>query len=269
MSPLPRGTLDTLPVAALTATKFVVWDHSGGAAYSWSSDAWTEIAPMGGPALQLGLDPIAVGAPSYAVYVAAPTVDNMQFNGSVYAVESDSWRPIPPPPAPLRARPVVVATDDGIVVWGGAKDGKPTNVGGRLELDRMVWRMMSSSGAPPPMVYPATAWTGDAVFVWGGSDHDHAYIAEGGMYDLRQDAWSPVSTVDAPRGDKKWPLAVWAGDRVVVFSGDDTALYDPSRDDWTRSAPPPSGRAWRVSGWDGCRVLAYGSGELWAYKPPN
>lgn len=203
---------------------------------------------MGGPALELGLDPIAVGAKGHAVYIAAPTVDNLELNGSVYAVDSDSWRSIPSPPSPLGGRPAVVTTDDELVVWGGGQAN-----GARLGLDEMVWRMMNASGAPPPMAYPAIAWTGDAVFVWGGLDDAYSYIADGGMYDLAQDTWRPV--------------AVWIGERVVVFSDEDTAVYDPIADRWTPAAAPPSRPRWRVWVWDGCRVLAYGSGELWAYTP--
>src|SRR5678816_2052099 len=65
-----------------------------------------------------------------------------------------------------------------------------------------TWQSMSTDGAPAPRVSHTAVWTGDEMIVWGGINpqEGNRYI-DGGRYRPSLDAWTSMSTTDAPHGN--------------------------------------------------------------------
>jgi hypothetical protein len=124
-----------------------------------------------------------------------------------------------------------------------------------------TWTAVSSVGAPSARRFPAAAWTGKEILVWGGLGwNGEAYVPEatGARYNPKTDTWSPMSNVGAPSARHLMAYA-WTGSKLFVWGGTadpakgiyqlestltDGALYDPETDSWqpTSLLNAPSGR---------------------------
>jgi hypothetical protein len=99
------------------------------------------------------------------------------------------------------------------------------------------------------------------MIVWGGGDLD-----SGMRYDALLDEWTPTSTKGAPLG-RTGHVAVWAGDRMIVWGGlvGSTYLrsggrYDPSSDTWATMSQTaaPAGRIAAAAVSSGQELLVWG-----------
>jgi N-acetylneuraminic acid mutarotase len=179
-----------------------------------------------------------------------------------------------------------------MIVWGGENAiGTPTFDGGLYDPVTNTWTAMNRSGAPWPRSNHVAVWTGTKMIVWGGfGSWDQAQQArdirhDGGAYDPRTDAWTPVTARDAP------PLwvnytAVWTGTKMLLWGGvlrsseGSTAvnfgrIYDPATDTWTAmsvdGAPDPMSAhvpVWTAV-WTGSQMIVWGaaSSNGGAYDP--
>lgn len=157
-----------------------------------------------------------------------------------------------------------VATDVGLVAWGGEdNNGNPSKLG--VMLDRDGWSAVTVQGAPTPRRRHAAVYTGDAMIVWGGIG-DGLLATGGGRLDLARGSWSPTAALGAPplRADHS---AVWTGDAMLVFGGeaadhvlDDGARYDPIADSWEpiASVEPAQARAGHRAVWADGQMIVWG-----------
>jgi hypothetical protein len=190
--------------------------------------------------------------------------------GGRYDPALDAWRPMQETGAPTsRYGQDTVWTGDVMVVWGGSDPhtGALLNTGGRYSPMTNSWSPTTTAGAPSARYYPTTVWTGSRMLVWGGADFTTGtYFADGGQYDPVADAWSPITTANAPSA-RYLASAVWTGTRMIVWSGSDAAgtlvtgaRYDPAADHWDPisvvNAPTP--RKLGVSVWTGTRMIVWG-----------
>jgi hypothetical protein len=74
-------------------------------------------------------------------------------------------------------------------------------------------------------------WTGEEMIVWGGSVADTPpNLVDGAAFGPDTSTWRSLAAaaVEAPQQT----AAVWAGDRMIVVSGDSTLAYEADRDTW-------------------------------------
>ena len=163
------------------------------------------------------------------------------------------------PPSPinaLRRDASGVWTGKEFVVWGGARVSAPPGSGtttpspgpyGPVFADGAAydpaaqhWRKLATSPLGPRAGH-AAVWTGNAMFVWGGSGFGGATPAriDGALYDPVRDSWRRIA--DAPKGSTGLSAtAVLSGAYVVVGAGDSplgrgpsrVLIYDLRRDRW-------------------------------------
>jgi hypothetical protein len=111
------------------------------------------------------------------------------------------------------------------------------------------WRTTTSEGAPSPRFFTKVAAIGDRFFVWGGfaeavDDYPVAgsALSDGAIYDPATDSWTPISSEGAPTQTElvdpvysggHLMIARAHGERVFVFGGAQTAIYDFASDTWS------------------------------------
>ena len=120
-------------------------------------------------------------------------------------------------------------------------------------------------------------WTGSEMIVWGGCGFGGVcitpFLRSGGRYDPASDSWLPMSMVGAPPGriatsSATEPLAVWAGDEMIVWGGwlsnqdqtDTGGRYSPATDTWspTTQTGAPLARRHHTMVWSGDAMLVWG-----------
>lgn len=219
-------------------------------------------------------------------------VNDIAGTASAYEPCANTWRALPSSGLERYAAPILIPR--GLLYFETA----PVALGwaSRLTLLDLVqarWLSLTADSVPPNR-QRAVFWTGKELVWWGGAlQHEELTGSahwedrnDGGVYDLAQDQWRPISTVHAPVGRKIEGNAVWTGTQLVVwggqsavdptanteldycFNGDyqqcqrfaDGAVYDLATDTWTpiTADGAPSRRQGHVMAWTGKDVLVVG-----------
>jgi hypothetical protein len=126
---------------------------------------------------------------------------------------------------------------------GAARDG-----GAAYDPARRRWRPIAAVPAVVDPVDAASVWTGNDLFVFGGSPSSHqagTSCCVAGLYTPATNRWT-VSP-KAPLDGLEAPIAVWSGTAVILAGVHygaqpqlEIASYSPAIDTWTRLAPPIS-----------------------------
>jgi len=105
------------------------------------------------------------------------------------------------------------------------------------------------------------------MIVWGGVACCLEFLQDGGRYDPLLDAWSPISTLDAPAG-RYFESVVWTGQEMIVWGGfdgstgdlDSGGRYDPVMDRWrpVSMVAGPQARSEHSAVWAGDRMIVWG-----------
>ncbi|ANM31391.1 hypothetical protein ABI59_20150 [Acidobacteria bacterium Mor1] len=166
-----------------------------------------------------------------------------------------------------RGNSVIVWTGSEMLVWGGRHESfVRLRTGSRYDPVLDTWLPMSDAGAPSPRDSATGVWTGTELIVFGGIGPGGASAGStGGRYDPAADAWTPISTVDAPTGNEGH-TAIWTGSEMIVWGGENGAFtdtggrYDPSLDRWlpTSSSDAPAARSGHRAVWTGTAMLIWG-----------
>jgi len=291
----------------------VVNDISGTAgAYEPCANTWRALPSSG---LERYASPILV--PGGLLYFeAAPVSAGWASRLTLLDLANEQWRSLPADSeAPNRKR-AVFWTGKELLWWGGAlqhpelvgsEHWEDRNDGGVYDFANEQWRPISTAGAPVGRKVEGNAvWTGSKLVVWGGqsavdptanTNLDYCFngpyqqcqrFADGGVYDLATDTWSPMSADGAP-SRRQGQLMVWTGQDVLVMGGFDypevdkwTPLADAYRysvaeDRWsTITLPQPlhdaivksSGPDPRPFEWTGSRLLMkVAASPIYAYDP--
>jgi len=267
-------------VATWTGREMLVWgkvlDQSGaggggGAAYDPRNDRWRRLpdAPLQGSdfsslvAIWSGREMVISGGADGA--------------GAAYNPCTDRWRSISPSPLGERWQTTAVWTGTEVLVSGGSGFmTPPMRDGAAYDPRTNTWRTIR--GAPVRgYTAPSAVWSGHEMVVWGWSalDTDRAAGNEAIAYDPEDDAWRRLERaplVSFPRDQQVegtgGSVAVWAGDRVLAWSGTLDAAgplvleYRPGPDRWTRLASAPAGsQAYSPSAvWTGRALIVLGAG---------
>ena len=174
-----------------------------------------------------------------------------------------------PQPREVRSRAATVWTGHELLVWGGYVftgygDEVPAADGFVFDARASRWRAMAASplGA---RVDAASAWTGEELLVWGGSDErEEAFLDDGAAYDPATDSWRELP--DAPITARA-PLSAWTGDELLVWGTAlrmhprprDGAAYDPASDSWRAVAPAPIELTDATAVWTGQEMIVFGA----------
>ena len=251
-----------------------------------ATSSWRALARAGAP------PPLAYKLVWTARGLALLALDG---SGALYNPYEDAWRAVPA----QRVRiPSTAFVAGGSILFAeiGTRDPPPR----AFDLASAAWRALP----PPPEgvgTGSAYAWTGSALFLWGGltgrSPAEDSGL--GGILDMATGTWRPVAREGAPTA-RTDPVVVWTGSVFFVWGGAskengsgrrchgghdgfesdcvyhaDGAIYDPLQDRWHEvpahgdGVPPPLVRPGLL--WTG-RVLllweeAQPSTVLYAYDP--
>jgi hypothetical protein len=199
-------------------------------------------------------------------------------NGFLYDPIADAWSPISAISAPSpRANIPAIWTGSQVLVWGGNNyAGSHFNDGAKYDPVMDAWTPITTSGAPSARVYQFSVWTGQEMLVWGGTavwNGSLAGLADGARYNPTANAWTPITTNNAPAGRHNeigYFDTVWTGEEMIVWGGmngagtfySDGARYNPFTDTWTTmsnlSAPAP--REGHTTVWTGTEMIIWGGG---------
>jgi hypothetical protein len=187
------------------------------------------------------------------------------------------WSRIPSAPIAPRARHQGITTARQLIVWGGVggrRFGTAFRDGAAFDAEAGRWRRISELPIEP-CTASASAVGPQHVFTSGGlmlsRDSPAATTAEAATLDLETLRWDVIEPMPlSPRANH---LAVWVGDRVVVWGGDagvwrrgsparsfnDGASWDKLSSKWEPLAPCPlDARYFPHFAWDGERLITWG-----------
>jgi hypothetical protein len=268
-------------VAFWTGAEMVVWGgfrdgvvaddsivFADGGRYRPDEDRWAPMSTAGAPSVRAGFSATWAGTKLFVWGGEVPAggegeeVRPAFGDGALYDPLTDTWSPIAAEGAPdARFLAHAVWTGHEVLVWGGVVtnadfDTVPQTSGAAYDVDREVWRPMSSDGAPVvDRPWPAAAWTGHELLVFDFLDSPQR---GGGRYDPAADAWSPINPAGAP---EQPPCGVvWTGTQVIAVHRDSgLSTYDPTTDEWQNT--PTAESLCGVPVWADDRILSWA--PLW------
>lgn len=190
------------------------------------------------------------------------------------------WLLVADSPLAARVFHVVIAVEDGVLIWGGLDSPNaprnPLTDGAVYDPVADVWTPIAEAPVPvePGWGYSAVV-TDTGVVVVGQetepADDGSGWLLSGGLtvlsYDFDTDAWEVL--VPPPLPEESLVLtAVWTGEEVVVWGGPEQAIegqashgaaYDPRAGRWRVIAGSPMGpRQWHRSVWTGEEMIVWG-----------
>ncbi|HEU5182500.1 MAG TPA: hypothetical protein VFW45_17065, partial [Candidatus Polarisedimenticolia bacterium] len=274
-NPTPDPRLATRGV--WTGSEWIVWGGSqfnrpgSGGRYDPVLDTWTPISTLNAPEdrtlhtlVWSGSEVLVWGGQSFNRFTGLLTGLN---TGGRYNPTTDTWTPISTLGAPVgRSDHTAVVAGGWMVVWGGRVPGSSNlNSGGRYHLASDTWLSTSLTGAPSPRNSHCSVSTGSQMLIWGGLGGGLGYLNDGGRYDPDADLWTSMSPVGflSPRVS----AAVWAGDRMLVWGGNDNSgsfdtggAYNPALDSWSliTQTGAPSPRNGHTLVWTGTEMIVWG-----------
>ena len=133
-------------------------------------------------------------------------------------------------------------------------------------INTVEWSYGPDEGEPTARAGHSGIWTGSQFLTWGGVNDSGTFFGSGGVFDLDQETWAPLSPVDAPVA-RTGHSTVWTGDQMIVWGGigltgwlDSGGRYSVAGQFWQplpmAGAPEPRDRHLGV--WTGSRMVVWG-----------
>jgi hypothetical protein len=176
------------------------------------------------------------------------------------------WNELPDPPD-VRAGSAAGWTGSKLLVWGGYvytgfSDEEPLDDG--YLLDPLTGSAETLPATPlAARAFPAIAWTGSELIVWGGWDLHDGFFDDGAAYDPASGEWRalPQAPIEA-----RMPFSVWTGSELLVWGSRwrdtrlvDGAAYDPAADSWRQIADAPLELTDGTAVWTGKEMIVFGA----------
>jgi hypothetical protein len=227
-----------------------------------AKDVWSELPPAPIPARDgasmawTGKEMLVWGGQS------GPHGETLYGDGAAYNPTTRTWRVLPPSPLGSRVEQSAVWTGHEWIIWGGYDEVSSSHfhvagTGAAYDPGADRWRELPVSPLDG-RVLATVVWTGkEAVFLGGLpavlTNTVRGY-QDGAAYDPAADRWRTVPALPAVEDHQQVnpPIAVWAGDRLVVWR------------QWTRGDANggPSGTGYDLfastSGVDGWQLVEQG-----------
>jgi hypothetical protein len=182
------------------------------------------------------------------------------------------------------------STRNRMIIWGGCREGEATiyacggnqyfNDGAIYNQAENSWKPISTHAAPSSRAESQSAWTGDSAslnlsnlfVVWGGcrdGDGCKTRLADGGVYNMKEDQWTPIPASSASPSPRVHHTLVWTGSQMIVWGGHpnddnpesltpptaDGGIYDLVSKTWQKipadSPEAPKARAHHFAVWTG------------------
>jgi hypothetical protein len=189
-----------------------------------------------------------------------------------WTTSPDGWTQLAAPPE-IREGAAQVWTGAELLVWGGSivdgtDDERPVNDGIGYLARANAWDRIPPAPIAPRS-YPASAWTGTELLVWGGwdgswNDGEPGTLGDGAAYDPVAGRWRelPPAPIDA-----RAPLFAWTGNELIVWGTSfrtsdrplDGAAYDPVSDTWRMIADGPIELTDATAVWTGKEMIVFGA----------
>ncbi len=276
---IPDGR--TSAQAVWTGSTMVVWGgyRDGvypvvGGRYDPVTDTWSRTSPLNAPVGRTGHTVIWTGT---RVAIWGGGGIGGQFNtGALYDPVADTWTAFPTAGAPgPRQDHTAIWSGAAMVVWGGyfgdINGAQWLQTGGRFDPAANSWQPTSMANAPAGRQYHSAVWTGNAMIVWGGRISGSGEVLKsGGRYDPVSDIWNKTTETGAPTA-RELHTAVWSGDEMLVWGGQDYVLgsprqfnsgarYDPFGDTWAAISSVGAAPARRnhTAVWTGREMIVWG-----------
>lgn len=259
--------------AVWTGAEMIVWGGavksygtqlSSGARYNPATDTWVATSLVNAPAPRQFAAAVWTG--KEMIVTGGRVLNSTSAAAGRYNPATDTWTLSSTTNAPANADwPTAVWTGKEMIVWGGGPTARKT--GARYDPQTDTW----TATAVPAWTYfermnHAAVWTGKEMLVWGGSNGTYTSgLNTGGRYDPVTNAWTLMTTTNAPSGRYE-PKAVWTGQEMIVWGGYAGApqstggRYDPTTDTWTSMSATnePAARSRHAMVWTGSEVLVWG-----------
>jgi N-acetylneuraminic acid mutarotase len=192
--------------------------------------------------------------------------------GGRYDPVTDSWTPTSisgaPPPRVLAS---AVWTGSRMIIWGGVEyNNTAVRTGSSYDPVSDTWTPISLANAPSARSRHTAVWTGTEMIVCGGfSPSVFPTTLTGGRYNPATDAWTAITTTNAPLA-RTFHVGAWTGSRLVIWGGSPPlstgtrfstgGQYDPVTDTWTATstAGAPAARNFATAVWTGSRMIVWG-----------
>jgi hypothetical protein len=186
--------------------------------------------------------------------VSSLQAEDKTWDGALYDLQTDRWRPIATEGAPsVRRAYATVWTGQEFYVWGGTALDLPLTLlrdGAAYNPRSNRWRPLPDLPVPLGAADHAMVWTGREVLIWGGSLQEplksRRAVTTGLIYRPDTDTWGEMSAEGQPP-PRDQPLIGWDGAQLLVWGGSpqgmvDTTLidggfYDPVQDRWSLVRP--------------------------------
>jgi Kelch motif len=209
------------------------------------------------------------------VHEATPSTRNPPTSGSPAGADlsgiPEGWTELPAPPD-IRSGAALVWTGSQLLIWGGSPgwcdEQSPERDGMAFDGSSKTWIAIP----PAPIAgrcFPAYAWTGRELLIWGGwdgswSEDEPGTLSDGAAYDPATNQWRvlPPSGVTA-----RAPLFAWTGEELIVWGTSfrtghrplDGAAYDPVSDSWRMIAVGQIELTDAVGVWTGTEMIVFGA----------
>ncbi|MDC0325646.1 hypothetical protein OAM01_02700, partial [bacterium] len=151
-------------------------------------------------------------------------------------------------------------------------------------LTESSWENGSDDGQPTKRFRHSSVWVDGEWMIWGGMNTGFRPLQTGGIYNVVDDAWVPISMLDVP--SSRWGASlVWTGEVVLAWGGfsedgfvTDGHSYNLETQFWRSlsSVNVPEARVLQVSTWTGSTMAIWGgrSASGWTeqgavYDPSN
>jgi N-acetylneuraminic acid mutarotase len=275
--------------AVWTGSRMIVWGGaatttggavSTGAIYDPVADRWTPTSTIGAPSARYQHSAVWTGS-RMIVWGGRLTYEPFAVEvntGASYDPGTDTWTAISTTGAPFgRSSHTAIWTGSQMVVWGG-NTCTESDTGGRYDPASDTWQATSLTNAPVRRTLHTGVWTGSRMIVWGGMTGGNfcpgsgprivTFLNTGASYDPVGDAWTPISTTNAPQA-RDFHSAVWTGAKMIVWggytgfgTGPTGGGYDPGADTWTATplANAPAARERHSAVWTGSSMIVWGGG---------
>ena len=214
-----------------TGSKMLVWGGRNNTGllndlfvYDPSTDLWQEIVINNNKPIARYLSSVVLVGSNKAVLWGGVSVSGALGDGAVITLnngipDSSAYVSVNMVGAPVPRRGhTALSIDDKMIIWGGGKNQSQLYSDGAIynSVDD-TWSPISNVNAPSARENHASVWTGKEMLIIAGRGST-GVLSDSYAYNPETDVWRQLQ---GSVGKRHKSTAVWTGEHVVIFGGDD------------------------------------------------